>query len=120
MLLEGVTPILPTEDRGSVLRCIFNLFPDCDHSISGNLITFSTSDLEKFMDTLTEQQIRDTASMVLEKGLVDDTTQFYLNKQAAYMGRINFTDGDSNLGDLNVTIKEGAREFIQMITPSVD
>jgi len=120
MLLDGRTPIHPTEDPEKVLRCIFSLFPDCDHSITEGTIRFSTSDLDQFIEMLREQQIRDTAAMVLEKGLSGEKTSFHLNKQAAFMGKVNFTDGGSNLGDLDITLSEGAREFIEEITPIVE
>lgn len=120
MLLKGRTPIKPTEEPESVLRCIFNLFPDCNHQITEGMIEFSTDEVGKFIEILYEQHIRDTAIMVMEKALDDDTTTFYLNKQAAYMEEVNFTDGDSTLGDLKITIVEGTRQLIEAITPYLD
>jgi uncharacterized protein len=120
LLLNGSTPIKPTEDPESVLRCILNIFPDCDHQVKDSSIEFSTSDLDKFTELLYDQQIRDTAVMVLGKGLRDDSTSFYLNKQAAFMVKINFSDGDSNLGDLEIKVVKGAIGLIENITPRVD
>jgi predicted RNA binding protein with dsRBD fold (UPF0201 family) len=120
MKLKGRTPIRSTEDPHKVLRCILNIFPSCKHEISEGKIDFSTDEIDRFIEILIEQQIRDTAVMILERGLEGDTSSFFLNKQAAFMEKINFTDGDSNLGDLEITIIEGALELKQAITPSVD
>ena len=120
MKLKGRTPIKPTEDPEKVLRCILNIFPNCDHEVLDGNIEFFTNDIDRFMEILREQQIRDTAVMVLGRSLEGDSCSFFLNKQAAYMDQVNFTDGDSTLGNLEITILEGARELIESITPILD
>jgi predicted RNA binding protein with dsRBD fold (UPF0201 family) len=120
MKLKGWAPIRSTEDPQKVLLCILNIFPICEYEISKEKIDFSTGDIDRFIEILREQQIRDTALMILEKGLEGDTSSFFLNKQAAFMEKVNFTEGDSILGDLEITIIDGALELKRSITPSVD
>ena len=117
MKLKGRTPIKATEDPQKVLQCILNIFPVCDHEIAGREIQFITDDIDHFTEILKDQQIRDTASMVIGRSMEGDASSFYLNKQAAFMERINFTEGDSNLGDVEIKILEGARELLDAITP---
>jgi predicted RNA binding protein with dsRBD fold (UPF0201 family) len=120
MILKGRTPVNPTEDPRKVLRCILNIFPNCEHELGEENIGFSTYDLQRFIEILRDQKIRDTAAMVMERGLHGDTTSFFLNKQAAFMQKINFTDGDSILGDMEITIVDGVQELLEAIAPGVE
>jgi predicted RNA binding protein with dsRBD fold (UPF0201 family) len=118
--IKGKVPIHPTEDREKVIRCILNLFPQCEYNQANDEVDFSTSEMDHFRDLLKQQQIRDTAAMVLQRNLKDGRIRFHLNKQAAFMEKVNFTDGDSNLGDLFIEITDGAMEFLKSIGPDLD
>jgi predicted RNA binding protein with dsRBD fold (UPF0201 family) len=120
MKLKGRTPIRSTEDPEKVLSCVLNIFPNCRYESVKDEIIFDTVDLERFIELLGSQQIRDTAVMVLERKLEKDASSFFLSKTAAYMGKINFTEGGSTLGDIEITIVDGARELIEGITPVLD
>ncbi|MBN1391000.1 MAG: hypothetical protein JXA22_10215 [Candidatus Thermoplasmatota archaeon] len=117
MLLEGICPIGSTEDPEKVRQSILNIFPQSEIETRKDGVTFNTSDHSMFIDILREQQIRDTAVMLMEGRLKEDSTRFFLNKQAAFMGRVNFTDGDSTLGDIEVKVLEGGHELIEEIRP---
>jgi predicted RNA binding protein with dsRBD fold (UPF0201 family) len=118
--LRGSTPVNPTEDSGKILRSIISIFPDSEIEEQTGRITFETADVARFLEILRDHQIRDTAVMVLERALESDSTRFFLNKQAAFMGRVNFTDGASTLGDIEVTVEEGASELIRKIRPDIE
>ncbi|MBN1539201.1 MAG: hypothetical protein JW939_03580 [Candidatus Thermoplasmatota archaeon] len=120
MLLEGICPIRPTEDPEKVLRCVLNIFPQSETVINDGSIRFHTDDPSRFIHILRDQQIRDTAVMLIESGLKGDSTFFHLNKQAAFMGRVNFTDGNSTLGDIEVTVVEGGRDLVEEIRPRLE
>ena len=120
MKFKGFCPVHPTEDPQKVRAAVLNIFPHAEIEVSDDSISFTTPDLDRFKELLKDQQIRDTAMMVIERGLGDDSSRFFLNKQAAFVERINFTDGDSTLGDIELTILEGARQFISDITPVLD
>ncbi|MGA1819685.1 MAG: RNA-binding domain-containing protein [Thermoplasmatota archaeon] len=120
MILNGSAPVFPTEDPEKVLLCILNIFPDSEVSTSENEISFSSTDASKFMELLREQQIRDTAVMIIERGTSGDSASFNLNKQAAFVGKVNFTDGSSPLGDLEIDVIEGVEELVESIRPRLD
>jgi predicted RNA binding protein with dsRBD fold (UPF0201 family) len=118
--LKGRATIRPTEDPEKVLRSIFNIFPEGEHTMEEGMIEFSSDDLSRFIEILREQQIRESAIMVMKRNSSNDSTSFFLNKQAAFMGKVNFTDGDSNLGDLEIKIITGAEELLGVITPEIE
>ncbi len=117
MKIIGSSPIYPTEDQDKVLECLKNIFPDAHFEISTERVEFTCENLDHFFDLILDQKIRDTTAMVLERGLVDGETSFFLNKQASFMSKVNFTDGNSNLGDIEVRIIKGAPGLIEEIRP---
>ncbi|MGA1793661.1 MAG: RNA-binding domain-containing protein [Thermoplasmatota archaeon] len=120
MMLNGRIPVLPTEDPEKVLQCILNIFPGSEVQTSEDEMTFRSADASRFLELLKEQQIRDTAIMVIERSFSGDRASFTLNKQAAFVGKVNFTDGSSHLGDLEIEVTEGAAELIENIRPELD
>jgi len=63
----------------------------------------TSKDIRPLLTRILEQKIRDAARGVLLKAVREDRIIFHLNKQAAHSGRVNFTDGNSPLGDLKVS-----------------
>ncbi|GEM_PF-925140 len=68
--------------------------------------------LRTLRERLREQRIRDAARehLRLLRPLV-----FFLNKQAAYVGKVNFSDGKNPMGDIQVEVrveKEGDEEKV--------
>ncbi|MEA3558096.1 MAG: RNA-binding domain-containing protein [Candidatus Thermoplasmatota archaeon] len=119
MLVQGSVPIFPTEDPDKVRSCILNIFPDAECVLDKSSIVFTTGSMDSFVNKVRNQEIRDTALMILERGIIDDTTGFNLNKQVAIMGLVNFTDGGT-LGVIGIEVKEGAVELIEDIRPDLD
>jgi len=115
--IEGSVPVHPTEDPDKVRACIENIFPSSDIVMEDALISFACTSAGEFAYKLEQERIRDTAVMVLERNRAEDSTRFYLNKQAAFAGKVNFTDGDSTLGDILVIVRSGAQALIQSIRP---
>ena len=119
MLVQGSTPVFPTEDLEKVRACILNIVPDAEIDPGEGNIEFSAGSMETFISKVTDQKIRDTTLMILERGLLEDATGFNLNKQVAFMGRVNLTDGGT-LGVIEIEVKEGADELIEAIRPDLD
>jgi predicted RNA binding protein with dsRBD fold (UPF0201 family) len=119
MKVEGSVPIFPTEDIEKVTLCIQNLFPGSDVHADPDRLSFSCSSLRHLCNIFDDQRIRDTAAMVIRRSMVDDSTSFFLNKQAAFVGKANFTEGRSSLGDIRVDVLEGGQEMISAITPKI-
>lgn len=95
----------PTEVEERVRQAILNIFPDAVIEVMDSGLEASASDLEEFITKIRNQKIRNTARSLLLKSIGDDCLVFRLNKQAAFAGKINFTEGDSPLGDIEVKIK---------------
>jgi predicted RNA binding protein with dsRBD fold (UPF0201 family) len=56
---------------------------------------------------LRDQEILDTARSVILQGQAGKTIQFRLNKQAAFMGKVNFPPEEEPLGSIHVQITGG-------------
>jgi len=103
------TPVFATELEDRVRKAVLNLYPDAVMEVrettGASVIHAISSDLETFTTKLRNQKIRDTARAVLSDSAVGNDISFHLNKQAAFAGKVNFTEGDSLLGDIGVTIR---------------
>jgi predicted RNA binding protein with dsRBD fold (UPF0201 family)/dephospho-CoA kinase len=85
------TPIYETEIQEKVERAILNIFPDAALERVDNFIIGTSGTLETFSTLLRMQRIRATAKNELMKGLAFDSFEFYLNKQVAMVGKVNFS-----------------------------
>jgi predicted RNA binding protein with dsRBD fold (UPF0201 family) len=116
MKAEGSVRIFPTEDPIRVRKSIDNIFPDSQINEEGDHFSFSTGDLSTFIQKLTEQRIRSSASMIIGRSVEESDSTFYLNKQAAFAGRINFTDGGSTLSHIRIRLIDGIDELLYAIS----
>lgn len=96
----------PTESVAKVKLACRAVFPDLAFKEEGDLLVGETATLDHFREMLRKQRIRDTAREVLIRGRQDGRTSFTLNKQAAYVGVVNFGALRAPLGDIHVTIEE--------------
>lgn len=103
--VEIETKVNPTEDPDKVFQAVKNIFPDADISIEGDTLKAKSWDLRKFRNLLRRQRILDTARTEFIKGRMNNETRIYLNKQTAYIGKINFADEDAILSPITVTFK---------------
>ncbi|MEM4729441.1 MAG: RNA-binding domain-containing protein [Thermoplasmata archaeon] len=73
----------------------------------------------KFAELLRRQRIRDAARRVLLKGMKGESlTVFRLNKQAAFVGKVSFSEGESPLGDITVRLEHpGLMALIDSVAP---
>ena len=95
----------PTESVAKVKLACLNVFPDLTFVEEGEALVGQGSDLERLRTILRNQKIRDAARSVMIRHREGTVLRFLLNKQAAYMGRVNFGTG-APLGDLAVTIED--------------
>ncbi len=98
-------------------QAILNIFPEArlggDHGTAGDAVS-----LDHFAELLRRQHIRDAAHDLLTGAVRGDRMVFYLNKQAAYAGRVSFS-AHAPLGDVCVTVvSENLRGLIEELTPS--
>ncbi len=114
--------VFPTEVEKKVRTAIKNIFPiELVLRDFGVPQLYGEGDLEclrKFHMLLRELRILDTARHILMDGMDDiegNTLQFRLNKQVAFMGKVNFPAGDEALGSLYVEISAKSAEDIMNI-----
>jgi predicted RNA binding protein with dsRBD fold (UPF0201 family) len=98
-------PVHPTETLAKVKLACLNVFPDLTFSAEDDVLQGEGTSLDRFRDLVRTQRIRDTAREVLVRGRRGGVLHFSLNKQAAYVGRVNFGAG-APLGDVAVTVED--------------
>jgi predicted RNA binding protein with dsRBD fold (UPF0201 family) len=78
------------------------------------------SALEKLYELVRQQRILDVSRKTLRNNIVGQSTIFYVNKQVAFVGKINFCDeiGESPLGPIRVELEhEQIEQLIDWLTP---
>jgi predicted RNA binding protein with dsRBD fold (UPF0201 family) len=119
------TPINPTEDKKKVAKCLQNILDKPVIKEEDNYLVVR-SEQQKILSTirakLGQQRIGDTARMIFLKNSSPSTFEFYLNKQAAFTGRVNFVtnlDQEDYLGPITVTVTaEEVRTVIDWLAGS--
>ena len=114
----------PTEDLGRVKRAAENIFGSLKFDVKpkglGKVLKARTESVNILTDLLRRERIRNAARRVLFGGLRENGIVFYLNKEAAYIGHVSFSETmvDPPLGSIKVTILcENPRELIERIAP---
>jgi predicted RNA binding protein with dsRBD fold (UPF0201 family) len=107
----------PTEDPSKVERALQNLFPSAriestnlgndvvKLAVRGNGLEF----LSTLRHLIKQERIRSAARSILMRGTRGTHMLFYLNKQAAFVGRVSFCEpiGESPLGPISIRIETG-------------
>ncbi len=109
-----------TESKRNVEKALKNLFPSIEFTLSGGYFTGTSTDiqaLDHFKELLKIQRIRDTAHTLLKRFLSGNNLVFSLNKQAAIMGKVNFSE-ECPLGPITVSVKgEDLNSLINHLSP---
>ena len=113
--------IRPTERVEKVTSAVEKIFPGLMMDIRGDRIEAygGPSVLWTLHKLLREQEILDTARSVMLRGREGNTIQFRLNKQAAYMGCVNFPPEEEPLGSIHVQIT-GDDQVINWLSPRTE
>ncbi|MCS7109973.1 MAG: hypothetical protein NZ956_00700 [Candidatus Caldarchaeum sp.] len=112
----------PTEDVDKVARALRNLFPAASTTHSGVEVVAridSAEGLEKLRMMVRSRRIRATVRSLLSKGVEGDRVVFFLNKQAAAVGKLSFYEKGEvmALGPIEVVVEtDNPREFIEWLT----
>jgi predicted RNA binding protein with dsRBD fold (UPF0201 family) len=114
MIIKLKSRIKPTEDEIKVINAVKNIFKDAKVVVEDNLLIGEAEDIGRFKELLRSQAILDTARMVLEKGIVGNSTKFTINKQAAFAGLVNF-DKDIHGGIFVKLIAEEDEDLMKLI-----
>lgn len=108
MKLRVEAEVKPTEADEKVEMAVKKIFPTLELTKVGNsLVGESTrvGELTRLHQLLRQQAILDSARVTMLKGKRGNTISFMLNKQVAFVGRVSFTDGESPLGPIVVSLE---------------
>ena len=112
-------PLFPTEDAEKVKWAILNIFPDATLSIVDEHLVGRAKSLERFAEILRDNKIRDAARSQILHGNQGGEAVFWLNKQVAAVGKVNFTDKNVVLGAIEVHfIDNDIESLVDSIAPS--
>jgi predicted RNA binding protein with dsRBD fold (UPF0201 family) len=105
--IEMFCPINPSEDPEKIKKSILNIFPNSKIKIEDFSISAQSKDLtsfEKIYETIHSKRSQKNYRRNLENNLDNDTTWFYLNKQAAFAEEIAICEEaeESPLGPIKV------------------
>jgi len=107
--IEITSSINPSEDPQKIEMAILNIFPSAKIKIDNFSITSNSKNLnllEKIYDVIHLNQSQKIYQRQLEKNLDNDSTWFYLNKQAALVGTVVLCEeaDESSLGPIKVVL----------------
>ena len=119
--------INPTEDSDKVKKAIENIIWSgsfqSKHQKRGSLLLTKTKgvdSLSKIYNLFRRERKVDAARSMLLKGLSEKSIIFYLNKQAAYVGHLSFSEpsSESPLGPIKVQIQcNNPLDLIEWLAP---
>tara|TARA_B100001142_G_scaffold309671_1_gene342349 strand:- start:169 stop:567 length:399 start_codon:yes stop_codon:yes gene_type:complete len=109
--------INPSEDLEKIKTSIFNLFPDLKIKIQENRLSGSSNDIEvlsKVIKSIKNRQTVSVLSRIMKTNMAENSTWFYLNKQAAFVDVIALcNDADeSALGPIKIVLNSNNIEEI--------
>lgn len=108
----------PTEDVERVSRCLLNIFPQAVIEEGEGNVTAATGDLSWFKELIRNHRILDSTRAVMLRGMAEDGIRLHLNKQAAFVGKISFAEGNAPLGHIEVIISgDGLEALIDDVAP---
>ena len=111
--------VYPTEIEDRIRTAVTNLFPiELALQNFGIPRLYGEGDLEslrKLHLLLREHHILDTARNILLTGVEGAIVQFRLNKQVAYIGKVNFPAGEEILGSIYVEISAENKDDLQRV-----
>ena len=101
--------IILSEEPKKIQTALTNIFPNSTvktENFSVHATSNDLSSLEKIYEIIHSKQSQKTYRRNLEKNLENDSTWFYLNKQAAFVGKIAICEEaeESPLGPIKVVL----------------
>ena len=107
--IKVVAPLYPSEDPTKVAEAIQRIFVNVDTVSNNSSISARSTDLavlSTIFDAIRAKRSQRVYMKNLKRNLHDNTTWFYLNKQAAFVGKtvICAESDESPLGPIKVSI----------------
>ena len=109
--------INPSEDLEKIKTSTFNLFPDLKIKIQENRLSGSSNDIEllsKVIKSIKNRQTTNVLSRIMKSNMAENSTWFYLNKQAAFVDVVALCNeaDESALGPIKIVLNSNNIEEI--------
>ena len=114
--------INPSEDPSKVKTAVLNIFPELEISISDELLIGKSNDigtLSNISESIHTKNTKNTYQRILKKNSDENSTWFYLNKQAAFVSTVALCSesNESPLGPIKVVLEgKDIENIIQSLT----
>ena len=121
--ISAYCAINPSEDIDKIRTAVSNILIDMDEKIVGNSLIANSNNYEslsKIYEIIRAKNIKKVYRRNLRQNIVDDSTWFYLNKQAAFANVIALCDEDnqSPLGPIKIVLQsKNIRDVIDWLVP---
>jgi predicted RNA binding protein with dsRBD fold (UPF0201 family) len=107
--IEMSCSVNPSEDPSKIIKSISNIFPNSEiktENFSVSAHSKNLNSLEKIYEAIHSKKSQKTYTRNLEDNLGNDSTWFYLNKQAAYVEEVVICEEaeESPLGPIKVIL----------------
>ncbi len=108
-IVTATTIINPSENISKIKKAILNIFSDAQIEITNSTVKATTNidSLSKIREVISSRNTQKAYRRHLNRNLIDDSTWFYLNKQAAFSNVIALCDeaDESPLGPIKIILK---------------
>ena len=121
--ISAYCAINPSEDIDKIRTAVSNVLIDMNERIAGNSLIANSNNYEslsKIYEIIRAKNITKAYRRNLRQNIVDDSTWFYLNKQAAFANVIALCDEDnqSPLGPIKIVLQsKNIRDVIDWLVP---
>ena len=121
--ISAYCAINPSEDIDKIRTAVSNVLIDMDKKIVGNSLIANSNNYEslsKIYEIIRAKNIKKVYRRNLRQNIVDDSTWFYLNKQAAFANVIALCDEDnqSPLGPIKIVLQsKNIRDVVDWLVP---
>ena len=121
--ISAYCAINPSEDIDKIRTAVSNVLIDMEEKIVGNSLIANSNNYEslsKIYEIIRVKNIKKAYRRNLRQNIVDDSTWFYLNKQAAFANVIALCDEDnqSPLGPIKIVLQsKNIRDVIDWFVP---
>lgn len=115
--IEAYAAVNPSEDPDKVRQAVSNILPEMDYKYENGSIKAISKDLNclsKIYDTIRSRKVIKTYRRQMRFNLHDDTTWFYLNKQAAFVNVVAICEEaeESPLGPIKILLHSKSVEKV--------
>ena len=117
IMVQIFCEINPSEDLEKIKTSIFNLFPDLKIKIQENRLSGSSNNIEllsKVIKSIKNRQTINVLSRIMKSNMAENSTWFYLNKQAAFVDVVALCNeaDESALGPIKIVLNSNNIEEI--------